>query len=75
MHKIPMPNNGRDMARLLKANGFTVQLGSRGHYKATHPDYPDKPAIRFSSTPSEGRWASNTLAWIKRTYQLTLSRK
>lgn len=75
MHKIPMPNNGRDMARLLKANGFIVQLGPRGHYKATHPEYPDKPAIRFSSTPSDGRWASNTLAWIKRTYRLTLRKE
>lgn len=72
MHKVPMPNKGRDMARLLRANGFTVELGSGGHYRATHPQYPDKPAIRFSATPSDGRWASNTISWIKRTYHLTL---
>lgn len=75
MHKIPMPNKGSDLARLLKANGFTVELGSRGHYRATHPEHPDKPPVRFSSTPSDGRWASNTIAWIKRNYHLTLSKK
>lgn len=72
MHKIPMPNNGRDLARLLEDNGFRVELKQGGHYRATHPKYPDKPAVRFASTPSDGRWASNTIAWIKRTYRLTL---
>lgn len=72
MHKIPMPDKGRDLARLLEAKGFTVELGNRGHYRATHPEHPEKPAIRFSSTPSDGRWASNTISWIKRNYGLNL---
>lgn len=30
MHKIPMPNKGSDMAELLKANGFIVELAPAG---------------------------------------------
>ena len=47
------------MVRLLRHDGFTVQLGHGGHWKVTHPDAPGK-VVGLPATPSDHRWAENT---------------
>lgn len=70
--KTSYPANGREFKKLLTTRGFEVTLTGGGHYKATHPAHTDKPPIRFSATPSDFRWARNTISWIKRTYGINL---
>lgn len=74
MHRLPALANGREMAAFLAQNGFAVTKTKGGHYKATHPAHQDKPAVRFASSPSDYRWARNTLSWIRRTYRIDLTK-
>lgn len=49
----------REMVRLLRHDGFTVQLGHGGHWKVTHPEHPGR-TVGLPATPSDHRWAENT---------------
>lgn len=54
-----LPGDVREMVRLLRHDGFTVQLAHGGHWKVTHPDAPGK-VVGLPATPSDHRWAENT---------------
>lgn len=67
-----MPSGPREVAKHLRAIGFTVYIPRKNHYRATHPDYEDKPAIHFPATPSDKRWYLNLVSWVRRTYGIDL---
>lgn len=70
--RYPAYANGAELAAALETIGFTLTKTGGGHYKATHPNHRDKPPVRFAATPSDRRWALNTLSWIRRTYGIDL---
>lgn len=62
-----LPGDVREMVRLLRHDGFTVQLGHGGHWKVTHPDAPGK-VVGLPATPSDHRWAENTRRDLRATF-------
>lgn len=66
------PARGKDLAKILKEHGFTVNLARNGHYKAKHRAHPEKAPISFPSTPSDNRWHLNIRSFIKKIYGIDI---
>jgi hypothetical protein len=55
----------KQLVRKLEQQGWRVELGGGGHYKAFPPDVT-KPMVTFASTPSDHRALRNIISMLRR---------
>ncbi|MEU6855123.1 hypothetical protein [Rothia kristinae] len=68
--RVPVPTDRTDFVALLRSRGFDVVDGGK-HQRITHEDHPGL-AVTLPSTPSDHRWAQNTIAEVRAVFGIDL---
>lgn len=66
-----IPSGGREFLRLLTDHGFQTTTDTSRLRRVTHPDHPGAVVV-IPSSPSDHRWALNTVSQIRRTFGIDL---
>lgn len=64
----PKPTDQTSLLRLLRDRGFGAEHTGTDHLRVTHPDRPHVRPVTISSTPSDHRSVTNSMAQLRRSF-------